>query len=215
MKLTLYYSPLSCSMVPYIALTEAGARFDVEALNMHRGEHTTAEFRRLNPKQAVPVLLIDGAPLTENVAIQIWVARTFPEAQLLPRKPMQEMQAIAFLAWCASAIHPRLTPNLLPQRYCDLPDSADGVRRCAQKFLRASYAIAEAMLTDGRPWFFEQFTTADAYFFWCFRRGMQFEMDVSNFPLCRAHFDRISARPSVEKLVAFEKDTIAKFAASS
>ena len=215
MTLTLYYSPLSCSLVPYIALTEAGAGFNVKALNMHRGEHTTAEFRRINPKQAVPVLLIDGTALTENVAIQIWIARTFREAHLLPEDPMREIQAISFLAWCASGIHPRLTPNVLPERYCDLPDSAQSVRRCAQTLLRANYAVAEAMLADGRNWFFEQFTTADVYFFWCFRRGTQFNVDVADYPLCRAHFERVSERPSAQRLFAFEKDVLARFAENS
>ena len=31
----------------------------------------------MNPKHKVPVLLIDGEPLTENVAIQLFIARRF------------------------------------------------------------------------------------------------------------------------------------------
>jgi glutathione S-transferase len=215
MKLTLFYAPTACSLVPYVALTEAGAAFDVTPINLGKGEHTTPEFRRLNPKQAVPVLLIDDQPLTENVAIQIWIARNFPAAELLPRDPLQEIKAIAFLSWCASGIHPRLTPNALPQRFCDLPGSEDSVRRCAQKLLLGNYAIAEEMLADGRDWFFERFSTADVYFFWTFRRGMQFGIDVARFVHCNAHFQRMTQRPSVQQLVAFEKATLDQFARAS
>jgi len=214
MDITLYYSPTACSMVPYILLTEAGTRFDVRPVNLQKGEHRTPEFRMLNPKQAVPVLVANGTAVTENVAIQYWIARQFPDAALLPTDPAQEVQAIAFLAWCASGIHPRLTPNFIPQRYCDLPGSEESVRRCAQKLLVTSYAIAEDSLADGRKWFFEDFTAADAYFFWCFRRGGQFGLDLSRFAYCSAHFERMQQRSSVQKLLAFERQVLQKFAGS-
>ena len=105
MNLTLCYAPISCAMVPYIALTEAGAAFTVRTVNMHAGQHMTDDYLRLNPKHKVPVLLIDGEPLSENVAIQLWVARMFPQARLLPSGGLDEYRAIALLAWCASGIH--------------------------------------------------------------------------------------------------------------
>jgi glutathione S-transferase len=207
MKLTLMYSPISCAMVPYIALTEAGAEFEVQVIDFMRGQHMSPEYLRVNPKHKVPVLVIDGEPLSENVAIQLWIARSYPAARLLPHGGLQEFKAISLLAWCASGIHPFLTPNVLPQRYCDLPGSEDSVRRCAQKILVENYAIAEGLLA-GRDWFFDQFTLPDAYFFWCFRRGAQFKVDQSAFPACRAHFERVSQRASVQKLLSFEADTI-------
>jgi len=106
MQLILYYAPNACSLVPYVTLTEAGAPFEVHPLNFRKSQHMAPEYLRLNPKHKVPVLVIDGAPLTENVAIQIWIARHFPAARLLPSDPMQELHAISLLAWCASGIHP-------------------------------------------------------------------------------------------------------------
>src|ERR1700751_1771551 len=79
MELILYYAPNACSLVPYVTLTEANAPFEVRPLNFRKSQHMSPEYLRLNPKHKVPVLVIDGAPLTENVAIQIWIARHFPE----------------------------------------------------------------------------------------------------------------------------------------
>lgn len=211
MKLVLYYAPISCSLVPYIALTEAKADFAVEVIDFKRGGHMRPEFLRINPKHQVPVLIIDGEPLTENVAIQLWVARSFPEANLLPMGGHDEFKAIELMAWCDSGIHPHLTPNILPTRYCDIPGSEDGVRRCAHKMLQERFAVAEDLLGD-REWFLQQFTLADAFFFWCFRRAMQFGVDLAAFARCRAHFERVSRRDSVRKLVAFESQTLAKLA---
>ena len=165
MQLILYYAPNACSLVPYVTLTEAGAPFEVHPLNFHKSQHMTSEYLRLNPKHKVPVLMIDGAPLTENVAIQIWIARHFPAAKLLPTDPMQELHAISLLAWCASGIHPFLSRINSPPRVCDLPGAEESVRRLAQQQLFENYQIAEDKLA-GRQWFFDHFTAVDAHFFW-------------------------------------------------
>jgi glutathione S-transferase len=214
-KLVLFYTPITCSLVPYITLTEAGAEFEVRTVNLRAGEHTSPDFRRINPKGAVPVLLVDDQPLTENVAILIWIARHFPRARLLPADPWLEIKTISFLAWCASGVHPRLTPNALPQRYCDVPGTEENVRQCAQRLLRNSYALAEEQFADSREWFFQDFTAADAYFFWCFRRGGQFGVDLSEFPRCTAHLERIQRRPSVQKLIELETTVLQRFAGTN
>jgi len=157
------------------------------------------------------MLMIDGDPLTENVAIQIWIARNFPHAKLLPSDPVKEIKAISVLSWCASGIHPTLTPNARPEQYCDMPGTADSVRRCAQKKLFDNYQIAEDLLA-GKEWFFDEFTAADAYFFWCFRRGLLFNIDLSKFKNCTAHFERMKLRPSVIKAFDYEAKVIADFA---
>ena len=81
MNLQLFYAPQTCATVPYITLNEAGADFSVIDMNSRRGQLMSPEFLKLNPKHKVPVLVIDGEPLTENVAIQIWIARHFPQAK--------------------------------------------------------------------------------------------------------------------------------------
>jgi len=84
------------------------------------------------------------------------------------------------------------------------------VKRCAHKVMHENLAIAEDIL-DGREWFFDDFTIPDAYFFWCFRRAKQFELDVAVYANCNAHFDRVSRRPSVTEVLAFERETLAAF----
>jgi glutathione S-transferase len=214
MKLMLYYAPVACSLVPFITLTEASADFDVVPVNLAKGQQNSPDYLRVNPKHKVPVLVIDGEPLTENVAIQIWIARNFPKAKLLPADPAQEMRAVSLMAWCSSGIHPWLTSNFKPAQYCDLPGSEESVKRCTQKILGEQFAIAEGLLA-GREWFFDHFTAADAYFFWCFRRAQSFNfkyLDLLTFKNCKAHFERMKQRASVQKLVEFEAQVLREFA---
>ena len=211
MKLALYYAPIACSMVPYINLTESGADFEVRPVNMGKGQHNSPDYLKVNPKHKVPVLLVDGEVITENVAINLWIARNFPQAKLLPSDPMKEIKAISLMSWCASGIHPALTPNANPKRFCDLPGTEENVKACAQKLLAENFTIANNLLA-GRDWFFDHFTAVDSYFFWTFRRGTQFGLDMSPFSNCVSHGERMMQRPSVQKLIAYEAKTMEEFA---
>jgi glutathione S-transferase len=211
MQLILYYAPNACSLVPYVTLTEAGAVFEVRPLNFRKSQHMMPEYLQLNPKHKVPVLVIEGMPLTENVAIQTWIARNFAAARLLPTDPMQELKAISLLAWCASGIHPFLSRINSPARVCDLPGAEESVRRLAAQQLFENYKIADDMLVD-REWFFDHFTAVDAHFFWCFRRGTQFNLDLTQFENCMRHFERMKERASVRKLLAYEAEVQSAFA---
>ena len=211
MKLTLYFAPMTCALVPFVTLTEAGADFEVQAVNTRKGGNRTPDFLRLNPKHKVPVLVIDGEPLTENVALQIWINRQFPNARLLPADPWQEIKAISLMAFCASGIHPKLPPNARPENYCDVPGSEESVKRVANKLLFEDLKIVDGMLA-GREWFFSHFTACDAYFFWCFKRAISFKLDVSGFANCMAHQQRMLGRPSVQKVIAYEKRLQEEFA---
>ena len=211
MEILLYYAPIACSLVPYVTLTEAGANFEVRTINLRKEQQRSADYLKLNPKHKVPLLVVDGKPLSENVAIQIWIARNFLKAKLLPADSWQELQAISILSWCSSGIHPFLARINSPPKVCDLPDTGESVRKMAVGPLFENYKIADGMLA-GREYFFDHFTAADAHFFWCFRRGLQFKLDLSGFPNCSAHFERMTNRPSVQKLLSYEKTILEEFA---
>jgi glutathione S-transferase len=215
MKLTLAYSPVACSLVPYILLTEAGAPFDTLTVNLKKGENNSPAYRRINPKQRVPALIIDGDPLTENTAIQLWIAHQYPQARLMPAPgTLDYFKAVSLMAWCAAGIHPKLTQQARPERYCDLPGTADNVRAHGSHSAFEYFQLADDMLA-GREWFFDHFTCADAYFYWCFRRGTLFGPDTAGFKNCTAHRERVEGRPSVQKLLAYEKQVQAEFAAAA
>ena len=211
MEILLYYAPIACSLVPYVTLTEANANFEVRTINLRKEQQRSADYLKLNPKHKVPLLVVDGKTLSENVAIQIWIARNFPKAKLLPADSWQELQAISILSWCSSGIHPYLARINSPSKVCDLSDTGESVRKMAVGPLLENYKIADGMLA-GREYFFDHFTAADAHFFWCFRRGLQFKLDLSGFPNCSAHFERMTNRPSVQKLLSYEKAILEVFA---
>ncbi|MFN3890841.1 MAG: glutathione S-transferase family protein [Beijerinckiaceae bacterium] len=212
MDIVLYYAPNTCALVPFVALNEAGAAFRVEALNFRRKQQMSEDYLRLNPRHKVPLLLVDGKGLTENPAIHVWIARSFPQAGLMPDDPWMFAQAISVASWCASGIHPYLSAINTPSKVCDAAGSEESVKRLARAALDENFAVADRKLA-GREFLFDRFSTADAHLFWCLRRAGQLGYDFSGFAHCNAFFERIAARPSVQKVFAFEKETLARFAA--
>src|SRR4051795_5172251 len=105
--LTLYLAPGSSSMAVHIALHEIGVPFETRPLSFKKQDMRAREFLALNPEGKVPVLLIDGRPLTEVAAILFYLAKRFPDAELLPRVDAEaEAQALSWMSFCASSLHP-------------------------------------------------------------------------------------------------------------
>ena len=85
------------------------------------------------------------------------------------------------------------------------------MKKVGNKLLFEDFAVVDNLLA-GREWFFDHFTAPDAYFFWCFRRGISFKLDLSPFKNCYAHFERMRTRASAQKLEAHEKRVMEAFA---
>ena len=83
--LTFYFAPGSSSMAPHIALQEVGVPYEQRPMSFKSGDLRRPEYLALNPEGKVPTLLIDGRPLTEVAGILYYLARRFPEADLLPK----------------------------------------------------------------------------------------------------------------------------------
>jgi glutathione S-transferase len=210
MKLQLAYCPTACSMVPFILLKEANADFETLDINLGKGEHLSPEYLKINPKAKVPALIIDGKPLTENMAIQLWISKAFPLANLMPADSFEYFKAVSVMSWCSSAIHPKLTQQARPERYSDLPGATDRIKAMGSDSMFEFFAIANEMLKD-REWFFDHFTCADAYFYWCFKRGTAFGRDQSIFKNCHEHMLRMEMRASVQSMMKHDDEVRLRF----
>src|ERR1700676_4841456 len=81
----LLYSPGECSVGIHILLEEIGKPYEIERVSFAYKEQHLSDFKKINPKSKVPVLLRDdGSALTEFPAIATWLARTNPAAGLFP-----------------------------------------------------------------------------------------------------------------------------------
>lgn len=206
-NLTLYFAPGACSRVPLIALEELKTPFEAKLIRFMKGEHRSPEYLRLNPKGKVPLLVVDDRPLSENVAILTYLAKTHPRSNLLPfgQGDMEDAQVTAALAWCSSGMHPIITRMRLPQLFCATPDGRESVRSMAMEAMRTNFALVDAALAH-QPWFFSDWSLIDAYLYWIWFRSTGSGFDVLPYPHFAAHAARMEQRPSVQRTLEREAE---------
>lgn len=183
--LKLYFAPGASSMAPHIALHEIGVPFERQALSLPRNDTRTPDYLALNPDGKLPMLLIDGRPLTEVAGILFYLARRFPAAGLLPADDIEaEAQAVSWMSFIASTLHP--------------------ARRQGIEHARAMWQVAEQKL-GGRDWVLGSYSIADIHLFrlfWRFSGALDAAPDA--FPGLRAHYARMMARPAVQRTIEIE-----------
>jgi glutathione S-transferase len=143
--LTFHFAPGSSSMAPHIALHEVGASFEAKPVSFATKGNRAPEILALNPEGKVPILVIDGRPLTEVAAILFWLARRFPAAGLLPTGDIDaEAEAISWMSFIASTLHPaRGQGGEVARTAFGIADARLGTRDWA---LGRSYSIADIHL---------------------------------------------------------------------
>ncbi len=83
-ELIFYYSPQSRSTGVRVLLEELGVPFTPHLVNIRTGDNLDPAFRAINPMGKVPAIRHNGAVVTEQVAIYIYLADAFPQAGLAP-----------------------------------------------------------------------------------------------------------------------------------
>jgi glutathione S-transferase len=84
MGLTFFHAPNSRSSTTHMLLEELGCAYDLHVLNFAAGDTRKPDYLAVNPMGKVPAILHDGALVTEQVAIFIYLADLFTAAGLAP-----------------------------------------------------------------------------------------------------------------------------------
>lgn len=183
--LTLYFSPGASSMAPHIALHEIGTPFESRPISLTRKENRAPAYLALNPEGKVPMLLIGETPLTEVAAILFYLAKSFPEAALLPDGDLlAEAQAVSWMSFIASTVHP--------------------ARRQGLERSKEVFTIADRKL-GSQDWVLARYSIADIHLFrlyWRFVNSLHPAPEL--FPNLSAHYDRMMVRPAVQRTCEIE-----------
>jgi glutathione S-transferase len=183
--LTLYFAPGASSMAPHIALFETGAAFEGRPVSFKRDENKTPQFLAINPLGQVPVLVIDGRPLTEVAGILFYLAKAYPRAGLLPEDAEGQAQVVSWMSFIAATVHP--------------------ARRQGLEHARKVYALADQRLGPAEWTVGDRYSIADIHLFRLFWRFFNsLKPPAVEFPnLVRLH-DRMLQRPAVQRTLEVE-----------
>jgi len=199
----LYYAPGACSLADHIALLEAGAKFEAEAVDIHTKKTASGEdFLTINPKGYVPALLLDDCEiLTENVAVLDWIAEQYPHLRrdgVLSRARQLEM-----LAFISAELHAGFKPLW--------HDGTETEKEKARETLAKRFQFAATRL-NGDYLFGDELSVADCYLYVMLRWTEKFGIAVPD-ALLRFQW-RMGERPAVQAALARE-DTSASHSHSA
>ncbi|OGA41250.1 MAG: hypothetical protein A3G24_00680 [Betaproteobacteria bacterium RIFCSPLOWO2_12_FULL_62_13] len=206
--LTLYFSPGACSMASHIGLEETGAPYEEKPTLLAKGEQKTEAYLKINPRGKVPALSVDGKVITENTAILTYLARRFPEKNLIPADPVEEARCIATMAWFSNVVHPSYQRCLRPERFAEGEAAQATVKETGRKSFWANCQEIDSLLR-GKEWIMgDQFTVADGYALVFYGWGVRAGFPMNELGYYTAWKDRMLKRPAVRKILESEQNVL-------
>jgi glutathione S-transferase len=197
MSLVFYYSPMSSAVTVHWALEELGVPYEKVKIDLQARDQDKPAFLALNPNGKVPLLVHDGTPIFESVAIMIHLGETFGvQKKLFPEPGLKRAEAIKWLVWCNVSLGEALSrhqhntsPRIPAERHN--AKAAEVAKADVEKHLD----ILEKAL-DGKTWLVtDSFTLTDLHVSgWVGYLGMC-GFDLKRWPKISAWEKAASARP--------------------
>jgi glutathione S-transferase len=96
--LVLYHNNVSvCAQKVRIVLAEKNLPWTGHHLSLAKGEQLTPEFKKMNPRGVVPVLVHDGNTIVESSVICMYLEEAFANPPLSPKNPVERA---TMRLWC-------------------------------------------------------------------------------------------------------------------
>lgn len=203
MTMKLYMTPGSCSTGIHILLEELDLPFEAYILNLPAGDHLKPGYLAINPKSTIPTLVRDdGSALTEFQAIAYWLARKHPKAKLLPGDADGDARVIEAMDYVVGTIHGQgYTRIFTTANYTSNEADHEAVKARGLEIVARGFAIMHDVLA-GKEYVAGCFSIADAALFYVEFWADKIGIDLP--PHCRAHYERMRARPVVQRVLREE-----------
>ncbi len=201
--MTFYMTPGSCTTGIHILLEEVDVLFQVELVNLMKGDHENSDFLALNPKGTIPVLTTDdGDAFTDFTAIAWWLARKFPKADLLPEDREAEIKVLDVMSYTIATIHMQGFARLFTtDKFTPGIDDYEWVKQQGRDIVNKAFKVLNSMFSES-GYVLERFSIADAAVFY-----VEFWAMKTNILLpenCMKHYQLMLQRPAVQRVMIEE-----------
>ncbi|HEY8050898.1 MAG TPA: glutathione S-transferase family protein [Ramlibacter sp.] len=191
MALTLYYHPYSRAAGTIWALEEAGVPYQLEVVQMMKGEQKRPEFLQLNPMGKLPTLVDGDVVVTEGAAIALYLADRYAAGKLAPA--LDDPRRGTYLRWsffAPSVIEPAVMAK----------NAGWSVKEVSAGW--GSYdsmiAAAESALAKGPFVLGDTFSMADVVFGGLLRFLLMFKQ-IDARPAFTSYVERLGERPAFQR----------------
>jgi len=101
-----HHGSSACAAKVRFALGEKRLEWVGHYVDILKGEQFRQDFIAINPKAVVPVLVVDGAVLTESTVICEFLEEAFPDPPLYPRSPLERASVRLWTKAVDEELHP-------------------------------------------------------------------------------------------------------------
>ena len=176
----------SCTWRVRIALEWKGLPFETVPVHLLRdgGEQHASGHAAQNPMEQVPVLLVDGRPLSQSLAILEYLEEVAPEPPLLPRDPIARARARQLAEVVNSGIQPLQNLAVMQMLMRDHGLDREATQAWSRHWIDRGFAALERLVAaGGGPYAAgDQVTVADVCLVPQLYNARRFEMDLAPFP---------------------------------
>lgn len=200
----LFYAPGACSIGIHALLEEIGKPYEAVRLDIRAGDTQKPPFTDVNPKGKVPTIQRDdGTVITEYPVIAHWLAKTNPEAGLLPHGEDAELTAASATDFCVATIHMQGFGRLFrPGNFAPSEADHDAVKARGRQLIEKGYGVMAETL-DGKDWVAGDYSFADSALFYVEYWGAKRMQMTLPAPL-EGHLERMLARQAVQRMLQQE-----------
>lgn len=199
----LFYSPGACSMAVHVALNETGAKYELQKAELH-GAQKDAALLKVNSRHQVPVLVDGSQVVREGAAILIHLLEK-ENSPLLPKSGPQRAQALEWLAWANSSLHPAYGLGFSVKGVSQDAHVQEAVGKFACAKVQKLWDNAEAHLSTNKYLAGDQLTVADILMAVIANWSPHMPYPINLGPNIKRVIKEVVARPSYQEALQSEK----------
>ncbi len=185
----------------HIMLEETGLAYDIHAVDIGAGDQFEPEFLKISPNNKMPAIVDPDGPgggpysVFESGAILMYLADK--TGQFLPKEPRAYWDTVQWLMFQMGGVGPMLGQahhfrNYAPEK---IPYAIDRYTNEASRL----YGVIDRRLGESEWLAGPDYTIADMATFPWLRSYENQGQDLDDYPKLKAWFERINARPAVER----------------
>jgi glutathione S-transferase len=199
----LHHAPQTRSAGALFLLEELGADYELHVLKLKAGEQRQAAYLAINPMGKVPAIQHQGALVTEQGAIYIYLADLYADAGLAP--PIGDPLRGPYLRWLVyygSSFEPAVVDRSMkrepaPPSTCPYGDFDTMLKTLTDQLDKGPYLLGD------------KFSAADVLWGMALRWTTMFGL-VPATPVIQAYIERVTSRPAYLRAAAKDEALLAE-----
>lgn len=194
MTTNLYYHPWSRAANVVWMLEEVERPYELRLVDIMKGAHKAPEILALNPMGKIPILVDDGAVVTESAAIGLYLADRYAYGRLSPK--VDDAARATYLRWsffAPSVIEPA---TIAKEGKWEFKESQAGWGAYTAMMTAMESALAKGPFILG-----DEFSMADVIFGGTLRFMMMVK-SIEARPSFLAYAERLGERPALQRAEA-------------